>query len=214
MDHLLHVTPGSHTPGTQRAPLTTGNHHPKPNPASQGLEDQSWRPREGWVDPPTNPVPGLTWGKSGKWRFFLRCLTAPPHQSSKTCRFAFPLYCGGREGAQWGSSSSIPSQAAACPLTCSFQGKACLVRLSLGWVLAWLERWPLENQPSTSCPSFCGGTEGQTGWVMRASTSCACGMSLCICGEALAQKMPRKSVAVPSLEKFKATLDSAWSNLG
>lgn len=120
-----------------------------------------------------------------------------------------PFVLWGKRGSSVGLLLLHPLQAAACPLTCSFQGKACLVRLSLGWVLARLERWPLENQPSTSCPSFCGGTEGQTGWVMRASTSCACGMSLCICGEALAQKMPRKSVAVPSLEKFKARLDSA-----
>lgn len=129
------------TSSTLSSPPTSppaGNHLPKPNLASQGLEDQ-WRPREGRVDPPANPqapVLGLTWGKSGKWRFFLRCLTAPPHQSSKTCRFAFPLYCGRREGAEWGSSSSIPSQAAACPPTCSFQGNACLVRLSLGGLLA------------------------------------------------------------------------------
>lgn len=55
-------------------------------------------------------------------------------------------------------TSTITPFAAPCPPTCSFQGKACLVRLSLGCVVARSDRWPLENQPSKSCPSFCRGS--------------------------------------------------------
>lgn len=32
----------------------------------------------------------LTWGKKGKWRFFLSCSVELPHQSSNTCRLAWP----------------------------------------------------------------------------------------------------------------------------
>lgn len=72
------------------------------------------------MGPPSNPPPsglGLTCGKSGKWRFFLRCLTAPPHQSSKTCRFAFPLYCRMR-GRRERCASHLPRTALG-PTLCS-----------------------------------------------------------------------------------------------
>lgn len=62
-----------------------------------------------------------------------------------------------QQGSVWTSFSTITPFAAPCPPTCSFQGKACLVRLSLGCIVARLDRWPLENQPSKSCPSFCQG---------------------------------------------------------
>lgn len=73
------------------------------------------------------------------------------------------------------SSSSITPLAAPHPLTCSFQGKACLVRLSLGCVVARSDRWPLENQPSESCPSLCHGS-GRERWEMgdQGQASCAC----------------------------------------
>lgn len=91
-------------------PCSAGNYLPRTKPESlQGkvlrtkptASGDPAAPTEGRADPPSDPPPsgpGLTWGKSGKWRFFLRCLTAPPHQSSKTCKFAFPLYWGKREG--------------------------------------------------------------------------------------------------------------------
>lgn len=40
----------------------------------------------------------LTWGKRGKWRFFLSCSVELPHQSSNTCRLAWPWNWGAEVG--------------------------------------------------------------------------------------------------------------------
>lgn len=80
-----------------------------------------------------------------------------------------------QQGARW-TFSSITPFAAPCPPTCSFQGKGCLVRLSFGCAVARLDREPLENHPSKSCPSLCPGT-GERGerWGMRTSPAVVAG---------------------------------------
>lgn len=61
----------------------------------------------------------------------------------------------------WGPPPAPSPLAAPCPPTCSLQGKGCLVRLRLGCAGARSDRWPLENQPSKSCPSFCEEAGGR-----------------------------------------------------
>lgn len=72
------------------------------------------------------------------------------------------------------------------PHTCTFssQGRACLVRLSLGRLAA---REPLENHSFQSCPSFCQGSRrwemrgaGQRGHSQHTAQMCLQDTSLCL----------------------------------
>lgn len=51
----------------------------------------------------------LTWGKRGKWRFFLSCSVELPHQSSNTCRLAWPWNWGAEVGHRELLHASPPS---------------------------------------------------------------------------------------------------------